>query len=114
MAYQLLQSCGSSSIPFLNSYPWPSAWFLRGRVSRDEARGLHPVGSPAILLPSCSNREVRARGLEAKRRDIRKRVHSAFATALYQEKACQAQTEIRRNAEKAVATVSSDSRRKGA
>jgi len=50
------------------------------------------------------DREVRARGLEVKRRDIRKRVHSAFATALYQEKAHEAQTEIQRNAEKAVAT----------
>jgi len=51
------------------------------------------------------DREVRARGLEVKRRDIRKRVHSAFATALYQEKAWQAQTEIQRNAVKAVATT---------
>ena len=51
------------------------------------------------------DREVRARGLEVKRRDIRKLVHSAFATALYQEKAYQAQTEIQRNAEKAVATT---------
>jgi cobalt-zinc-cadmium efflux system outer membrane protein len=51
------------------------------------------------------DREVRARGLEVKRRDIRKRVHSAFATALYQEKAHQAQTEIQRNAEKAVVTT---------
>ena len=51
------------------------------------------------------DREVRARGLEVKRRDIRKRVHSAFATALYQEKAYQAQTEIQRNGEKAVATT---------
>jgi cobalt-zinc-cadmium efflux system outer membrane protein len=51
------------------------------------------------------DREVRARGLEVKRRDIRKRVHSAFATALYQEKAYQAQTEIRRNAEKAAVTT---------
>lgn len=51
------------------------------------------------------DREVRARGLEVKRRDIRKRVHSAFATALYQEKAYQAQTEIQRNAEKAVAAT---------
>ncbi len=51
------------------------------------------------------DREVRARGLEVKRRGIRKRVHSAFATALYQEKAYQAQTEIQRNAEKAVATT---------
>ena len=51
------------------------------------------------------DREVRVRGLEVKRRDIRKRVHSAFATALYQEKAYQAQTEIQQNAEKAVATT---------
>ena len=51
------------------------------------------------------DREVRARGLEVKRRDIRKRVHSAFATALYQEKAYQAQSEIQQNAEKAVATT---------
>jgi len=51
------------------------------------------------------DREVRARGLDVKRRDIRKRVHSAFATALYQEKAYQAQTEIQLNASKAVATT---------
>ena len=51
------------------------------------------------------DREVRARSLEVKRRNVRKRVHSAFATALYQEKAYQAQTEIQRNAEKAVATT---------
>jgi len=51
------------------------------------------------------DREVRARGLDVKRRDIRKRVHSAFATALYQEKAYQAQTEIQENNSKAVATT---------
>ena len=51
------------------------------------------------------DREVRARGLDVKRRDIRKRVHSAFATALYQEKAYQAQSEIRQNTEKAVTTT---------
>jgi cobalt-zinc-cadmium efflux system outer membrane protein len=51
------------------------------------------------------DREVRARGLEVKRRDIRKRVHSAFATALYQDKAFQAQSDIQRNTEKAVATT---------
>ncbi|MEK7686254.1 MAG: TolC family protein [Verrucomicrobiota bacterium] len=50
-------------------------------------------------------RELWARGLEVKQRDIRQRVHSAFATALYQEKACQAQTEILQNTEKAVATT---------
>jgi cobalt-zinc-cadmium efflux system outer membrane protein len=51
------------------------------------------------------DREVRARGLDVKRRDIRKRVHSAFATALYQEEAYKAQNEIRRSAEKAVAAT---------
>jgi cobalt-zinc-cadmium efflux system outer membrane protein len=51
------------------------------------------------------DREVRARGLEVKRRDIRKRVHSAFATALYQEKAWQAQQQIFQNAGRAVATA---------
>jgi cobalt-zinc-cadmium efflux system outer membrane protein len=51
------------------------------------------------------DREVRARSLEVKRRDIRKRVHSAFATALYQEKACLAQAEIQRSTQKALATT---------
>lgn len=51
------------------------------------------------------DREVRARGLDVKRRDIRKRVHSAFATALYQEKAYQAQSEIQISAGKAAATT---------
>jgi cobalt-zinc-cadmium efflux system outer membrane protein len=50
-------------------------------------------------------REVRARGLELKRREIRKRVHSAFATALYQEKAWEMQSDIRQNAAKAVAAT---------
>jgi cobalt-zinc-cadmium efflux system outer membrane protein len=51
------------------------------------------------------DREVRARGLEVKRRGIRKRVHSAFATALYQEKAWQAQQQILQNAGRAVAAA---------
>jgi cobalt-zinc-cadmium efflux system outer membrane protein len=57
-----------------------------------------PKARAAELL----DREVRARGLEVKRRDIHRRVHSAFATALYQELACQAQTEIQQNSVKAV------------
>ncbi|HOB98691.1 MAG TPA: TolC family protein [Verrucomicrobiota bacterium] len=48
------------------------------------------------------DREVRARGSEVKRREIHRRVHSAFATALYQERAWQAQSEIVQNATKAV------------
>lgn len=50
-------------------------------------------------------REVRARGLEVTRRDLRKRVHSAFATALYQEQAFLAQSRIAQGFEKAVATT---------
>jgi len=51
------------------------------------------------------DREVRARGLEVKRRDIHRRVRSAFATALYQEKAYQAQTQIQQSTAKAVTTT---------
>ncbi len=50
-------------------------------------------------------REVRTRGLEVKQSDVRKRVHSAFATALYQEKAHEAQSGILQNADKAAATT---------
>jgi len=51
------------------------------------------------------DREVRVRGLEVRRRDIRKGVHSAFATALYQEKAYQAQAGLQKNVERAVAAT---------
>jgi len=51
------------------------------------------------------DREVRARGLEVKRLDIRKRVHNAFATALYQERAFHTESQIAQYAEKAVATT---------
>lgn len=47
-------------------------------------------------------REVRARGLEVKRREIHRRVRSAFATALYQEQAHQAQQQIHKNSAQAV------------
>jgi cobalt-zinc-cadmium efflux system outer membrane protein len=50
-------------------------------------------------------REVRVRGLEVTRRDLRKRVHSAFATTLYQEQAFQTQNQIARYGEQAVATT---------
>lgn len=48
--------------------------------------------------------EVRARGLEVARRDLRKHVHTAFATALYQEKAFQTQSQIAQGVEKIAAT----------
>jgi len=50
-------------------------------------------------------REVRTRGLDVKRREIRQRVHNAFATALYQEKAYQTQKDILQNAEKGLAAT---------
>ena len=50
-------------------------------------------------------REVRIRGLEVTRRDLRKRVHSAFAAALYQDEAFQTQSRIAQSYEKAVATT---------
>jgi len=50
-------------------------------------------------------REVRVRGLEVARRDLRKRVQAAFATALYQDEAFQAQSRIAQSYDKAVATT---------
>jgi cobalt-zinc-cadmium efflux system outer membrane protein len=50
-------------------------------------------------------REVRARGLEVKHREIRQRVHNGFATALYQEQAWQVQGDLRRIAEQVVTTT---------
>lgn len=47
--------------------------------------------------------EVRMRGLEVARRDLRKRVHSAFATGLYQTRAFEMQHQIARETEKVVA-----------
>lgn len=40
------------------------------------------------------DREVRARGLDLKRRELRKQVQSAFATALYQDRALQAVSQL--------------------
>lgn len=51
------------------------------------------------------DREVRVRGLEVTRRDLRKRVHNAFATALYQERAFQTQAQIAQSTEKVAATT---------
>lgn len=47
--------------------------------------------------------EVRKRGLEVTRRELRKRVHSAFATALYQEQAFQTQSQMAKSVEHLVA-----------
>jgi outer membrane protein, heavy metal efflux system len=50
-------------------------------------------------------REVRTRGLEVTRRDLRKRVHSAFATALYQEQAFRTQSQVAQSVGKLVAAT---------
>jgi cobalt-zinc-cadmium efflux system outer membrane protein len=50
-------------------------------------------------------RDRRVKELEVKRRDLHKRVRSAFATALYQDKAFQTQAELVAGAEKAAATT---------
>ncbi|MHB1306270.1 MAG: TolC family protein [Limisphaerales bacterium] len=51
------------------------------------------------------DREVRVRGLEVTRRELRQRVHRAFATALYQEEAFQTQRLMAQNVEQVVATT---------
>lgn len=50
-------------------------------------------------------REVRLRGLEVTRRELRRRVHAAFATALYQEQASAAQSQIAQGFEKVAAAT---------
>jgi outer membrane protein, heavy metal efflux system len=47
-------------------------------------------------------RERRVSELEVRRRELRRRVHSAFATTLYQEQAFQSQTKIAESTEKTV------------
>lgn len=47
-------------------------------------------------------RDRRTSELEVRRRELHRRVHSAFATALYQEQAFQSQTKIAESTEKAV------------
>ncbi len=89
---------GAQQIPFSGNAPNEKEYVAGIGQTIPLGRRLSKARQAELL-----DREVRARGLEVKRRDIRKRVHSAFATALYQEKVYQAQTEIQRNAGKAVA-----------
>lgn len=51
------------------------------------------------------DRDARLRELDVIRRDVRKRVHAAFATALFQDHAHQTRRAIAQHAEKAVATT---------
>jgi cobalt-zinc-cadmium efflux system outer membrane protein len=91
---------GAQQIPFNGNAPNEKEYVAGVGQTIPLSRRLSKARQAELL-----DREVRARGLEVKRRDIRKRVHSAFATALYQEKAYLAQTEIQQNAQKAVATT---------
>ncbi|MBM3832873.1 MAG: TolC family protein [Verrucomicrobia bacterium] len=85
---------------------------VSGRTAR-EAEYLAGLSQPIPLgnrLGKAREAEQLERGrriqeLEVRRRDLRKRVHSAFATALYQEQAFQTQKEIAGSVEKLVATT---------
>jgi cobalt-zinc-cadmium efflux system outer membrane protein len=85
---------------------------FKGRTL-DEAEYLAGVAQPVPLGSRLSKarqveqleRDRRAKELEVRRRDLRKRVHSAFATALYQEKALLTQKEIVASADKVVTTT---------
>lgn len=85
---------------------------FNGRTT-GEAEVLAGVAQPVPLgsrltkarLVEQLERDRRARELELRRRDMRRRVHSAFATALYQEKALLSQKEIVAGAEKVAVTT---------
>ena len=84
---------------------------FKGRTL-DEAEYLAGIAQPVPLGSRLSKakqveqleRDRRAKELDVRRRDLRKRVHSAFATALYQERALLTQKEIAASADKVAAT----------
>lgn len=85
---------------------------INGRTA-GEAEYLAGVSQPIPLGGRLSKareaeqleRDRRIQELEVRRRNLRKRVHSAFATALYQEQAFQTQGQIAASLEKFVATT---------
>jgi len=79
----------AQQIPF-QSYPVPDRQYLAGFGQTIPLGNRLSKAREAELL----EREVRLRGLDSVRRQLRKRVHGSFATALYQESAFQAQTYI--------------------
>ena len=91
---------GAQQIPFSGNAPNEKEYVAGVAQTIPLSRRLSKAREAELL-----EREVRVRGLEVKRRDIRRRVHSAFATALYQEKAFQTESEIVQNSRKAVATT---------
>ena len=68
---------GAQQIPFSGNAPNEKEYVAGVGQAVPLSRRLSKAREAELL-----DREVRARGLEVKRRDIRKRVHSAFATAL--------------------------------
>ena len=66
-----------------------------------------PLGSRLTKARQAEQLELEARTqrLEAARRDVRRRVHGAFATALYQEQAFTLQSQLAEDAARAVALV---------
>ena len=85
---------------------------FKGRTL-DEAEYLAGIAQPVPLGSRLSKakqveqleRDRRARELEVRRRELRRRVHSAFATALYQERALLTQKGIVTSADKVVTTT---------
>lgn len=83
---------------------------LKGRTT-DDAEYLAGVSQSLPLGPRLSKAraaekfgvEARTYDLEARQREVRKRVHSAFATALYQEKAFSTLSNVTHTFEQAVA-----------
>ena len=80
---------GAQQIP-VQSYPVPDRQYVAGFGQTIPLGNRLAKAREAELL----DREVRLRGLESVHRQLRKRVHGSFATALYQESAFQAQGRI--------------------
>jgi len=80
---------GAQQIP-IRSYSVPDRQYVAGFGQTIPLGNRLAKAREAELL----EREVRQRGLEAVHRELRKRVHGCFATALYQESAFQAQSRI--------------------
>jgi cobalt-zinc-cadmium efflux system outer membrane protein len=80
---------GAQQIP-IQSYPVPDRQYVAGFGQTIPLGNRLSKAREAELL----EREVRLRGLDGVYRQLRKRVQSSFATALYQESAFQAQSRI--------------------
>jgi cobalt-zinc-cadmium efflux system outer membrane protein len=80
---------GAQQIP-VQSYPGPDRQYVAGFGQTIPLGNRLAKAREAELL----DREIRLRGLESVHRQLRKRVHGSFATALYQESAFQAQSRI--------------------